>query len=190
MARAVSGAADSPAAASLGASGSIRASGVETDGTWRSAPTVPGWCAVPLRLYLGAAFLSAASNKIGSGKWGNWPDWMAGTIQTRLPEVPSFYQPILTGIILPHVHLFAPVVAVTEAVIGLALLLGAATRLAAVVGILLVLNYFLLDGVPAVGVSNDLAFAFGLLIVFQTRAGRSAGLDALLGQRWPQGAFW
>jgi uncharacterized membrane protein YphA (DoxX/SURF4 family) len=139
-------------------------------------------------VYLGAAFLSAASNKVGSANWPNWPDWMAGVIQTRLPDAPAFYRPVLTGIILPHVRFFAPAVAITEVAVGCALLIGGLTRLAAAVGMLLVLNYFLLDGALVVGVSHDLAFAIGLLIVFATRAGRTLGVDMLLARRWPTGA--
>jgi uncharacterized membrane protein YphA (DoxX/SURF4 family) len=152
--------------------------------------SVPGWCALPLRLYLGAAFLYAASNKVGTGKWENWPGAMAHFITSQLPDASVFYRPMLTGVILPHADFFAPLVAVTEVVVGIALLVGGATRLAAVVGMLLVLNYFLMKGAPALGVSNDLAFLVGLLIVLSTRAGRSAGIDFLLARDWPGSPLW
>jgi uncharacterized membrane protein YphA (DoxX/SURF4 family) len=154
--------------------------------TWPDVTTAPGWVVVPLRLYFGAAFLSAASNKVGSGNWDNWPTWMAGEITDRLPHVVWFYRPFLSGIVVPHVAFFAPLVALTEIVVAVALLEGSATRLAAVVGMLLTANYFLLDGMSVVDVSNDAAFVVGLAVLFFTAAGRVAGLDVLLARRSPQ----
>lgn len=152
--------------------------------------TAPGWVVVPLRLYLGAAFLSAASNKVGTGNWGNWPMWMGQVIAGRLPEVTPLYRPFLTAVVAPHVTVFAPLVALTEIAVGVALLLGGATRLAATVGILLTATYFLLDGMTVVDVSNDAAFIVGLTVLVFTAAGRVAGLDALLVRRWPRSRLW
>jgi thiosulfate dehydrogenase (quinone) large subunit len=133
--------------------------------------TMSGWVVLPLRLYFGAAFLSAASNKVGAANWSQWPGWMAGVITDRMPHVTPWYQPVLTGMILPHVAFFAPLVAVTEIVVGVALLAGLGTRIAAGIGILLTLNYFLLDGLSAVDVSNDAAFVVGLTVLILTAGG-------------------
>jgi uncharacterized membrane protein YphA (DoxX/SURF4 family) len=152
--------------------------------------TVPGWVVVPLRLYLGCAFLSAASNKVGRGKWGHWPEWMGDFIQTQLQQATGFYRPILAAVILPHTGFFAPFVAVMEIAVGVALIVGGATRLAAALGILLTLNYFLLDGMSVIDVSNDAAFMVTLTVVLVTAAGRTAGLDAALARRWPRVWLW
>ena len=152
--------------------------------------TAPGWVVVPLRFYFGAAFLSAASNKVGSANWSHWPEWMAGVIADRLPEVTPLYRPFLTGVVVPHVTFFAPFVALTEIAVGVALILGGATRLAAAVGILLTTNYFLLDGMSVVDVSNDAAFIVGLAILVITAAGRVLGFDAFLSRRWPRSKLW
>jgi uncharacterized membrane protein YphA (DoxX/SURF4 family) len=152
--------------------------------------TAPAWVVVPLRLYFGAAFLSAASNKIGSANWSHWPEWMAGVIAGRLPEVTPLYRPFLTSVVLPHITFFAPLVALTEVAVGIALILGGATRLAAAVGILLTANYFLLDGMTVVDVSNDAAFMVGLAILVTTAAGRVLGVDAMLSRRWPGSKLW
>jgi uncharacterized membrane protein YphA (DoxX/SURF4 family) len=153
--------------------------------TWADVATAPGWVVVPLRLYFGAAFLSAASNKAGTGNWSNWPMWMGGVITDRLPHVVWFYRPFLSGVVLPHVGFFAPLVALTEIVVGVSLLLGGATRPAAAVGMLLTADYFLLDGMSVVDVSNDFAFVVGLAVLFFTAAGRVAGLDRWFGRRAP-----
>jgi uncharacterized membrane protein YphA (DoxX/SURF4 family) len=152
--------------------------------------TVPGWVVVPLRLYLGCAFLSAASNKVGPGKWGHWPEWMGDFIQTQLQQAAGFYRPILTAVILPHTGFFAPFVAIMEIAVGVALIVGGATRLAAALGILLTLNYFLLDGMSVIDVSNDAAFIVTLAVVLVTAAGRTAGLDAVFARRWPRVWLW
>jgi uncharacterized membrane protein YphA (DoxX/SURF4 family) len=152
--------------------------------------TAPGWVVVPLRLYLGAAFLSAASNKTGSANWNHWPGWMGGVIVERLPHAAALYRPILSGIIAPHVNFFAPLVAIMEIAVGIALLLGGATRLAAAAGILLTANYFLLDGMTVIDVSNDAAFVVGLAVLVVTGAGRVLGIDAGLARRWPGSRLW
>jgi len=154
------------------------------------APTVPGWIVVPLRVYLGAAFLYAASNKVGTDKWGHWPEWMAGFATTQLPHTMRLYRPILTGLILPHAELFAPLVAVAEITVGVALILGGATRLAASIGIVLTLDYFLMKGDLVVDVSNDIAFVVGLIALLATAAGRTLGVDTILARRWPRIRLW
>jgi uncharacterized membrane protein YphA (DoxX/SURF4 family) len=154
------------------------------------APTAPAWAVVPLRVYLGAAFLSAASNKVGTGKWGHWPEWMAGFVTTQVPQSVGLYRPILTGVILPHANLFAPLVAVAEIVVGVALILGGGTRLAAGIGLVLTLNYWMMKGAPLVAVSNDFTFVLSLLVLIATAAGRTLGLDMVLARRWPRARLW
>jgi thiosulfate dehydrogenase [quinone] large subunit len=149
----------------------------------RSASTVAGWMAVPLRVYFGAAFLYAASNKVGTGKWSQWPAAMQGFISGQLPHAAFFYRPMLTHVVLPHIDTWAPLVAVTEVIVGAALLLGVLTRVAAAVGIALTFNYFLLKGTSPIDVSNDLAFVFGLAVVIVSDAGRTLGVDGLRAPR-------
>jgi uncharacterized membrane protein YphA (DoxX/SURF4 family) len=170
--------------------GSSVAVAAGTEGTANGSPTVRGWVVVPLWVYLGAAFLYAASNKIGVGKWSHWPEWMGDFITSQAPNAMPLYRPFLTGIVLPHTAVFAPMVAVTEVAIGIALVVGGATRLAASVGILLVLNYFLMKGDSVIDLSNDVTFVVGLVAVIATHAGRTLGVDALLAQRWPRTWLW
>jgi len=139
---------------------------------------VPAWTALPLRLYLGAAFLYAASNKVGPTKWSHWPAAMAGFAGSQLPHSARLYRPFL-GAVLAHSTVVAPIVAVAEVVVGIALLLGAGTRWAATIGILLTANYFLMKGDTILDVSNDLCFIVGLTIVLATDAGRTLGVDGL-----------
>src|SRR5690242_1552030 len=105
--------------------------------TWIDASkqqSTPLWPVTLLRIYLGIGFLSAASNKIFSW-WASWPQNMSHFLTSKLNDTYWFYRPFLTGFVLPNVGVIAPIIAVTEVAVGVALLLGAGTRVAAVVGL-------------------------------------------------------
>src|SRR5689334_22125648 len=137
----------------------------------------PLWAVAILRVYLGIAFLSAASNKTFSW-WASWPQNMSHFLTSKLTDTYAFYRPVLTGFVLPNVAVIAPIIAVTEVAVGIALLLGAGTRVAAVVGLLLIVNYMLALGDILWQPGQDQAFFVGLLVVLITNAGRAFGIDA------------
>ncbi|HEX4560417.1 MAG TPA: DoxX family membrane protein [Gemmatimonadales bacterium] len=148
---------------------------------------------VLLRLYLGAAFLNAASGKIGAS-WTPWPGWMDGVIRDRMPGSVPLYRAFLESVVLPHVAFFAHAVACGEVVVGCLLVAGLATRAAAALGMCLTLNYLLLNGaaqlVPArEGVftlgSNDPVFVLGCLALLVGSAGRAFGVDYFVHRRFP-----
>jgi thiosulfate dehydrogenase (quinone) large subunit len=152
--------------------------------------TVPGWIVVPLRLYLSTAFLGALTNKAGPRRWSAWLHFMPHFVAQLQPHAARWYQPVLTHIVLPHATVFAALVSVGEVAVGVALLFGAVTRLAAAGGIMLTANYFLLNGLTVADVSNDFAILIGLIVVFLSRAGRTLGIDAWLARRWPNVPLW
>lgn len=152
--------------------------------------TVPAWIVVPLRLYLSTAFLDALTNKAGPRRWSAWLHFMPHFVARLAPDAARWYQPVLAHIVLPHATLFAALVSIGEVAVGLALLFGAVTRLAAAGGIMLTANYFLLNGLTIVDVSNDFAILVGLIVVFLSRAGRTLGVDAWLARRWPRVPLW
>jgi uncharacterized membrane protein YphA (DoxX/SURF4 family) len=141
-------------------------------------------------LYLGAAFLEALTNKVGPHRWSAWPHWMHDHVAKLAPHVVPFYRPFLTAVVIPHANVFGPLVAAGEVAVGAALFLGVGTRLAAACGMLLTLNYFLLNGLTVVDVSNDFAILTGCAVVLITAAGRTLGLDAYLVRRWPRMPIW
>jgi len=145
---------------------------------------------VPLRLYLSTVFLDSLTNKVGPGKWGGWLDWMPGYVADQLPRAAALYRPVLAAVVLPHARVFAALVAIGEVSVGCALLLGAGTRLAAVVGMFLTANYFLFNGLSVIDESNDFAIMIGCLVVLLTAAGRTFGVDAVLARRWPNCPLW
>jgi thiosulfate dehydrogenase [quinone] large subunit len=154
---------------------------------WR-VPTVRRWMVVPLRIYLGAGFLLETVGRIVS--WSGWQAEVRGFLTAYLPYAAAFYRPVMADVALPHADLFAQLVFIGEAVAGLSLLLGVATRLGATVGIFLSMNYLLSKGNLPWSVNNDFAFVVGMLAIAATRAGRTVGIDAWLARRWPHGQLW
>jgi len=77
-----------------------------------------------------------------------------------------------------------------EIALGLALVLGLFTRLAALVAIFVLFNYWYVMGgspVAAPGTPQIVKhMAFGLAVVFLTAAGRAFGLDRMLHQKFPR----
>lgn len=141
--------------------------------------TVPLWVFAIVRWYLGIGFLRAASNKVGSN-WTSWPGAMRFFVGLQLRHGYSFYRPFGEHVVLAHVNVFAPLVAVTELLVGLTLLLGLGTRLAAGAGLFLIVNYMLAFGETPISAANDAAFFWALAVVFAANAGRALGLDAYL----------
>lgn len=138
--------------------------------------TAPLWVFSIVRIYLGIGFLRAASNKIGSN-WATWPSAMRFFVGHQLQHSYFFYRPFGEQVILKHIAVFAPLVAVTEVLIGTALVLGLGTRFASVGGLFLIVNYMLAFGETPLAAVNDAAFFWALAVVAAVGAGRAFGMD-------------
>ena len=101
-------------------------------------------------------------------------------IQPLLPRSEPYYRPFLEGTVLPNALLFSQLVTIGEWVAGLSLVLGLFTRLGALTGMWLVLNYMHMKGLPNVAGSSDRLFFLNCLVFFLTSAGLVWGLDGLL----------
>lgn len=145
---------------------------------------------VPLRLYLGVVFLVAVWPKL-TAEGGFQPRLENFVRNVGLENAHDFYLPVLESLVLPNAGAFTVLIVLGELLIGLALLTGAATRLAAGAAMFLVVNYMLTKGVwfwtPS---SNDAAFFFIGLTLILGAAGRSGGLDRLLHERYPRVPLW
>ncbi len=153
-----------------------------------------------LRIFVGLVFLSNALAKfadVAVYDWGfiKFNLVTSGAAQsiatgaakaTYITPLASFYQ----GVVLPNWGFFGPFLAVTELAIGLGLLFGVATRLAAVGGLLLLTPIWLMI-LPTGGYlweypAEDI---LPLVLLAIVPAGRVAGLDrflaARLHHRWP-----
>ena len=145
---------------------------------------------VGLRIYLGIIFLVAVTPKLTAR-----PDFtprLVGFLENvALTQGHAFYQAFIEGTVIPHAAGFATLVVAAELAAGLLLLLGAATRLAALISIVLLLNYMFAKGMwPWTPASNDGALIMIALAVLLTGAGRLLGVDAALARRWPRVPCW
>ena len=143
----------------------------------------PLWALVVTRLYLGGAFLRAASFKIG-GEWTAWPRDMAAFVTEQATHSVPLYRVFLTDVVVPHINFFAPAIAIAEMVVGTLLVLGLLTRVAAGVGAFLTANYLLMDASPLYLPNNDATFVLGCVTVMAAAGGRAYGLDILLRRRF------
>ncbi|HEY2780707.1 MAG TPA: TQO small subunit DoxD [Steroidobacteraceae bacterium] len=141
------------------------------------------WLIVLPRLYLAATFLLSDH---GSGT----PEEMRQLI-TRWAQVGrDWYRPFLSNVVLPHLDLFTKLVLIGEIYVGVAMLLGLTTRLAAAVSIFMLLNYWFAKssvlGIPGIDTA-DLVLS---ILVLATAAGRVFGLDLFLHRRYPRVPLW
>ena len=148
-----------------------------------SKTTMPAWLLVLTRLYLAATFLLSDHGNGAPGEMLQLITRWSGT--ARL-----WYRPFLSNIVLPHLGLFTNLVLIGEIYVGIAMLLGCTTRLAAMVSIFMLLNYWFakssVSGIPGLDTA-DLVLSS---IVLVTAAGRVFGLDQFLHRRWPRVPLW
>ena len=138
------------------------------------------------RLYSGYFFLKFGLQKATGGFGGaalrqTLEGWAA---ETRY----GFYVPLMKGIFIPHAEVFAFLVTAGEILVGTLLLAGCATRLAALFGMFLCLNFVLATGAPLLSLEQPVVFIVLLATTYATAAGRGLGLDVLLKGRLPRWA--
>ncbi len=132
---------------------------------------------VPLRLYLGYMWILSGLEKYHSG----WFDYqmLAGTadaasgasmMQLIGDQTPGWYAWIVDAILVPNAMLFQKLIVFTEVGIGLALIAGLFTFIAAAVAVVMNLNFMLSTGL------NDYWFLMASIACLGG-AGRAFGLD-------------
>lgn len=144
-----------------------------------------------LRLFLGFTFLRAG--------WSKLP-YLAGTgpLKAQISEWavdqthPFWgYQEFLKAVVLPHLSIFQSALILSELVIGVLLLLGALTRLAAFGVLVVTVNYWFAGGYKSpAGAGQSEALAAIALVLIVAAAGRVLGADAVLARRFPHAPFW
>jgi uncharacterized membrane protein YphA (DoxX/SURF4 family) len=148
---------------------------------------VPGYLLTILRIYLGVILLYTVIGKITASS--PFSEEMLGFINFEIKSgrLTGFYTGFLQSVVIPNAKLISYLIMTGELVAGLGFLLGAFTRLSAIIAMALFLNYMLAKGrwfwSPD---SEDAAVFFIALILFLGRAGRFFGLDAFLAKFWPQ----
>jgi thiosulfate dehydrogenase [quinone] large subunit len=135
-----------------------------------------------LRLWLGYEWLHAAWGKWMEGGWvgagaGEGVKGFAGYAVTQTkgehPQVTGWYASFLENIVIPHAGLFSHLVIFGETLIGLALVLGAFSGIAAFFGVFMNAS-FLFAGTAG---ANPLMAIVAILLVLAWRVAGWWGLD-------------
>ncbi len=150
-----------------------------------------------VRMNVGAQWLLAGWEKVSSPVWGTSGKALGGFVAGALakasganPAVQGWYAWFLQHTVLPNVGLFSFLVTWGEVAVGLGVLLGILTGIAAGFGVLMNLNY-LLAGTVSI---NPVLGVFGLFLVFSWRVCGWIGFDRwllpALGLPWKPGTWF
>ncbi|MFZ2500922.1 MAG: TQO small subunit DoxD [Minisyncoccia bacterium] len=142
--------------------------------------SAPFWLVV--RLYLGWAWLSAGLGKISNPAWfgsdagaalqGFIQGSLAKTVGTH-PDVQMWYATFLQNAVLPHLSAWSNFVAVGEVLVGVGLIVGLFTAVAAFFGFFMNLNYLLAGTIS----TNPVLLVLALTIMSASRVAGHWGLD-------------
>jgi thiosulfate dehydrogenase [quinone] large subunit len=160
------------------------------------------WLAL-LRVVVGAWFLKAVWTKLVVGfLWGVAPypavsERFLAFHPKRVAEFAAgnpvaWYKHFLETTVLPHSRVFATLQAYAEAAVGLGLVLGLLTGLAALVGLFLCVNYALATQWMSFGQQGfHIMLVTAMVIFLCARAGRAWGIDGwILAGRRGSGRGW
>lgn len=163
---------------------------------WRAltSDTRFAWLWLPLRIYLGWTWLSSGWGKLGNPAWmeggqalrGYWEN--AISVEPRPVIALDWYRGFIQGLLEAEAYTwFAKVIVLGEVLVGVALILGAFTGIAAFSGGLMNWN-FIMAGTAS---SNALLFAIATWLVLAWKTAGWIGLDRwllpLLGTPWRPG---
>lgn len=134
--------------------------------------------------YVSYAFDKTTKNWFGDG--GPLAGQLFGNPNAQPPTrgavaaAEPFYRGFLESVVQPNPLLFSQLLTLGEWVAGILLTLGLLTRLGAIVGIWLNLNYMLMKGLASNGGSVDRLFVLSELAFLLAAAGLVWGLDGVL----------
>jgi thiosulfate dehydrogenase (quinone) large subunit len=158
--------------------------------------TKAAWLWLLARLYVGWIWLQAGWEKVNSPAWvgDEAGSALVGFLNRSLekatsprPDVSGWYASFLENIVMPHASGWSHLIAFGELMVGVALIIGAFTGIAAFFGLFMNFN-FLLAG--TVG-SNPILFVLSIGIMLAWRVCGHWGLDRYLlprlGTPWQPG---
>ena len=163
------------------------------------ADTRVAWFWLAVRVYVGWGWLNAGWEKLTSPAWtGNKAGtalggFLAGALKKAggaHPDVQGWYAAFLKAFVMHHLHAFSYMVACGETLVGVALILGAVTGIAAFFGCVMNMNYLLAGAVSV----NPVWFVLGLFLILAWRVAGWYGADRWiltgLGTPWEPGAVF
>ena len=153
-----------------------------TIGDLRNSKAIRLWPIAMLRVYTGIFFLEHGFGKL---RTDNYADRVASFLTSRLESCFDFYRPFIEAVALPNNTLFAFLVSWGEFTMGIALILGLATRYAAIAGAFMVAHFWFAKGQGVLeGQNHDVIWLVILIVLAAVHAGRIAGLDERLATRF------
>lgn len=143
---------------------------------------VRDWPIVLLRVYTGVFFLYHGFGKL---RRDDFADGLAGFVSGNLENSFGFFRPFLESVVLPNKAVFGFLVSFGEFAVGLALILGFATRYAAVAGALMLASFWFTKGQGFFsGQNHDVIWVMIFIVLGGLHAGRVMGLDQRLAGRF------
>ncbi|MEK7091554.1 MAG: DoxX family membrane protein [Patescibacteria group bacterium] len=157
------------------------------------------WLWLIIRVYVGWAWLLAGWEKVINPVWSGSTAGgaLSGFIQGALakttgahPDVTSWYAAFLQNIVLPNANLWSHFIAYGELLVGLGLILGCLTGIAAFFGLFMNLNYLLAGTIS----SNPILLTLSVGLVLAWRVAGYWGVDRylmpILGTPWRPGRLF
>jgi thiosulfate dehydrogenase [quinone] large subunit len=162
------------------------------------ADTRIAWVWLIIRLYCGYAWLEAGWGKLSNPAWfgssagGALTGFVNGALAKTAgdhPDVTSWYAAFLQGVVLPNATFWSNLVVIGEVLVGIALITGILTGIAAFFGTFMNANYLFAGTVS----TNPILFILGTWLVLAWRVAGWWGVDRwllpLLGTPWAPGTL-
>lgn len=149
------------------------------------ASSPAAWVWLVLRIYVGWEWLGAGWAKVNSAAWvGSEAGKAVGGFLTNAlaknmgahPDVSGWYATFITNVGIPYAAVFSYLVAYGEVLVGVALILGAFTGIAAFAGAFMNLNYLFAGTVS----TNPFLLLVQLFLILAWRNAGWWGLDRYL----------
>jgi thiosulfate dehydrogenase [quinone] large subunit len=155
------------------------------------------WFWLIVRIYVGWEWLTVGWEKVHDPAWigPNAGGALSGFIQGALhktggahPDVQGWYANFLQSIVLTHVIIWSHLVAYGELFVGITLIIGLLTGIAAFFGLFMNLNYLLAGTVS----TNPILFTLSIGLILAWKIAGYIGFDRYLlprlGTPWQQGS--
>jgi len=151
--------------------------------TSRRHSLIRHWPIVLLRVYTGVFFVWHGFGKL---RRDDFSAGMESFLNAQAGKTFAFYRTFLESVVLPNKAVFAVLVSWGEFAVGIAMILGLATRYAAAAGALLVINIWFAKGQGFLdGTNHDVVWLVIFVVLGFIPAGKIAGLDDGLSDRLP-----
>ena len=147
---------------------------------WLFSNTISAWIWLILRVYIGYSWLTAGIGKVTSDAWTGAnagvavKGFMGGALaKAEAGDVAGWYAWFLENVVIPNAVPFSYMVAWGEVLIGLGLIVGLLTGIAAFFGALMNMSFLLAGTVSA----NPVMLAIAILLILAWKVAGWYGLD-------------